>query len=64
MGKAFILIGLLFIAGGLLILAGVPLGRLPGDIVYRRNSVTVYIPIATSVVFSLAMMLVLMLLRR
>ena len=39
------------IAGvGLLIMLGVPLGRLPGDIDVRRGNFTFYFPLATSIV--------------
>jgi len=45
-------------------LGGVPLGRLPGDIVWRRDGFTFYFPIATSIVVSVVLSLVLYLLRR
>jgi len=64
MGKALVFAGLLIVGVGVLVMLGVPLGRLPGDVVYRRGSVTVYLPIATSVVLSIALTLVLMFVRR
>ena len=64
MGKALVFAGLLIAGVGVLVMLGVPLGRLPGDVVYRRGSVTVYLPIATSVVLSIALTLVLMFVRR
>ena len=64
MGKALVIIGLLIAGVGALVMAGFPLGRLPGDIVYRRGSVTIYLPIATSIVVSLVLTLVLTFLRR
>jgi hypothetical protein len=42
--------GLLIAAGGLLIWWGVPVGRLPGDIVVRRGPFSFYLPITTSVI--------------
>jgi hypothetical protein len=36
-----------------------PLGRLPGDILYRGKNTTVYFPLATSVVVSLVLSIVL-----
>jgi hypothetical protein len=39
------------------------LGRLPGDIVYRRGSFTFYFPLATSILLSLLLTLVLSLRR-
>jgi hypothetical protein len=52
--------------GLLLTFAGkVPgLGRLPGDIVYRKGNFTFYFPIVTSILLSLVLTLVLSLLRR
>jgi len=38
---------------GLLMMAGVPLGRLPGDMTIRRGAFTFYFPLATSVLLSL-----------
>lgn len=64
MGK-LLLIGGLVIAGlGLLMMAGVPFGRLPGDIVIRRGSGTFYFPLATSILLSIIVTLLLSVLRR
>ncbi len=38
MGKILVVTGLLVAGIGLLVMLGVPLGRLPGDVVYRRGS--------------------------
>jgi len=43
---------------------GVPFGRLPGDLVYRRGNATVYFPLVTSIVLSLLLTLLLSLFRR
>ncbi|MDP6373440.1 MAG: DUF2905 domain-containing protein [Vicinamibacterales bacterium] len=64
MGKALVVIGLLIAGVGVLVMAGFPIGRLPGDIVYRRGNVTIYLPVATSIVVSLVLTLVLIVLRR
>ena len=64
MGQALVLIGLIIAAVGGLIWAGVPLGRLPGDIVIRRENFTFYLPITTSIIVSVALTLVSMFLRR
>jgi len=64
MGKVLVLVGLVITALGLLIMLGLPVGRLPGDVVIRRGSFTFYIPIVTSVLLSVLLTLVLMLLRR
>ena len=64
MGKAFIAAGLLIAALGALMTLGLPLGRLPGDLVFRRGSVTIHVPIATCVVLSLVLTLALAWIRR
>jgi hypothetical protein len=60
--------GLVF-AGGILVLVGfvfilfgrgnIPLGRLPGDIIYRGKNSTFYFPLATSILVSVALSLLL-----
>jgi hypothetical protein len=59
MGKLLIAIGLLLVVLGLVWLVGerLGLGRLPGDIVIEREGVRIYIPIATSIVISIALSL-------
>ncbi len=64
MGKLLVLVGLGIAAIGLLVMLGVPFGRLPGDVVVRRGSFTFYFPIVTSIVVSILLTLVLMFLRR
>ena len=64
MGKLLIVAGLLIAGIGALMTLGLPLGRLPGDLVFRRGSTTVYVPIATCIVLSVVFTLVLALLRR
>jgi hypothetical protein len=64
MGRSLIIIGLLIAGIGALVTFGVPLGRLPGDLVVRRGSFTFYLPFTTCVVLSLVITLVLSLLRR
>jgi uncharacterized protein HemY len=64
MGKLLVFVGLAITAVGLLVMFGLPLGRLPGDIVIRRGSFSFYFPIATSILLSVLLTLVLMLLRR
>jgi Protein of unknown function (DUF2905) len=61
-GKLLILIGVVFIlAGAVLALLGrsnLPLGRLPGDIIYRGKNTTFYFPLATSLLLSVILSLV------
>lgn len=56
--------GLLIAAGGLLIWWGVPIGRLPGDIVVRRGSFSFYLPITTSIIVSVALTVLMALFKR
>ncbi len=64
MGRALVLLGLGIAALGLLIIVGLPLGRLPGDIYVRRGSFSFYFPLATSIVLSILLTLLLALFRR
>jgi hypothetical protein len=62
MAKLLIVVGLLIVGLGLiLLLAGrVPwIGRLPGDISIRRGDWTFYFPLATSLIISLILTLIL-----
>ena len=64
MGKVIALIGLGITAVGLLMMVGVPFGRLPGDISMRRGNVSFYFPLASSIVLSILLTLILALFRR
>ena len=68
MGRLLIGLGLLLVAAGVLVLllerAHVPLGRLPGDIVWRGNKTTIYFPWVTCLLLSLLGTLVLWLLNQ
>ena len=62
LGKILITVGLVFVAvGGLLLfsdrLSFLRIGRLPGDVIYRRGNFTFYLPIVTSIVLSLILTL-------
>ena len=63
LGKLLIVLGaLLLVAGVVLFLlgrTGLPLGRLPGDIVYRGKNTTFYFPLATSILLSVVLTVVL-----
>jgi hypothetical protein len=55
-GKSLIFFGIvLIVIGSLFVLFGkVPwFGRLPGDIIIKREGLTVYFPVATMVLFSI-----------
>ncbi len=64
MGRLLIVIGLVVAIAGVLITVGVPLGRLPGDISIRRGNFSFYFPLATSVLASIVLTLLLMFLGR
>jgi Protein of unknown function (DUF2905) len=64
MGKTLILVGLGIAALGVLVLLGIPFGRLPGDIYIRRGSFSFYFPLATSIVVSIVLTILLALFRR
>jgi hypothetical protein len=49
-GKTIVLLGLAITGLGLLMVWGVPLGRLPGDISVRRGNFSFYFPLTTSIV--------------
>jgi len=63
LGRILIVLGaILVLAGVVLVTVGrlnLPLGRLPGDIVYRGKNTTVYFPVATCVVVSVVLTIVL-----
>jgi hypothetical protein len=64
LGKTLVLIGLGIAGLGLLVMLGVPLGRLPGDFYLRRGNVSFYFPLATSIILSILLTLVLAFFRR
>jgi hypothetical protein len=63
-GALLVIIGLAVAGAGALIWLGVPLGRLPGDLVIRRGSGTLYLPITTSLLVSVVLSLAVWLFRR
>ena len=62
-GKLILGLGLALVAiGSVLMLAGrmgVPIGRLPGDFVYRGKHATVYFPLVTCIVISVILTVIL-----
>jgi predicted MFS family arabinose efflux permease len=64
MGRTLVLIGLAIAGLGLLVMLGVPLGRLPGDFYVRRGNFSFYFPLATSIVLSILFTLALAFFRR
>jgi DUF2905 family protein len=68
LGKLLLLLGgVIVLIGAVLLLAGkfnLPLGRLPGDIVYRGKNSVFYFPIVTCIVVSVILSLILWLFGR
>jgi hypothetical protein len=64
MGKTFVLIGLAITVLGLVMMLGLPLGRLPGDFYVKRGSVSFYFPLTTSIILSVVLSLILAFFRR
>ena len=61
-GKILITVGIVFVVLGILLLFSdrlsfLRIGRLPGDVIYRRGNFTFYFPIVTSIVISLLLTL-------
>jgi hypothetical protein len=68
LGKLLILLGLARVVAGLVAMLlgqmNFPLGRLPGDFLYRGKHTTVYFPLATSVAISVVLSIVLYVINR
>jgi hypothetical protein len=63
-GRLLVVIGLIVTGVGLLIMLGVPIGRLPGDFVVRRGNGTFYFPLTTSILASVLLTILMALFRR
>ena len=61
LGKLMIILGAVLIGMGLLFVlfsrAGLPIGRLPGDIMVRRRNFSFYFPLTTSILLSIVLSL-------
>ena len=68
LGKLLVFLGAVLVVLGLLLMVGGrvhwPIGRLPGDIVYRGKNTTFYFPIVTSILLSIILSVILYLLGR
>ena len=64
MGKVLVYLGLGIAGLGLLMMLGVPIGRLPGDIYVKRDGFSFYFPLTTSIILSIVLTLVLAFFRR
>jgi Protein of unknown function (DUF2905) len=63
LGRILVLMGLVLVVAGLIVLGlgrlNIPLGRLPGDMTWRGRGWSVSFPLATSILLSVALSLIL-----
>ncbi|MGA1846641.1 DUF2905 domain-containing protein [Deferribacter abyssi] len=65
LGKSLLIFGIIFIIIGIILIFSnkIPgffnLGRLPGDIYYKKGNFTFYFPIVTSIIISVILTLIL-----
>ena len=64
MGKTLVIVGLVIAGFGLLMMVGLPIGRLPGDFYVKRGSFSFYFPLASSIIVSVILTLLLAFFRR
>jgi hypothetical protein len=64
MGKLLVIGGAVLVVVGLVMMAGFPLFRLPGDFTVRRGPVTFYFPLASSILLSILFTLLMFFFRR
>ena len=68
MGRILVALGVALMGiGGIVMLlgrTGMPLGRLPGDFLYRGKNTTFYFPLGSSIVISIVLSVVLFLIER
>jgi len=66
LGRLLIVFGAILIAAGILVtfFGRLGLGKLPGDIVYRRGNFTFYFPLVMSILLSIVLSVLLWLFRR
>jgi hypothetical protein len=68
LGRAMVIMGVVIVVVGLALMLAtrlnLPLGRLPGDITWRGKNSVIYFPIATSIIVSIVLSLILYLISR
>ena len=64
MGKLLLIAGLVISGIGLLVMLGVPFGRLPGDFAVKRGNFAFYFPLTTSIILSILLTLLFAVFRR
>jgi len=63
-GRTLVLIGLGIVGLGLVMMLGIPLGKLPGDMALKRGNFSFYFPLTTSIIVSIVLTILLALFRR
>jgi hypothetical protein len=68
LGRLLVVLGVVLVAiGGIIMLlgrSGLPIGRLPGDILYKGKNTTFYFPLASSILISVVLSIILFLIGR
>ena len=66
MQKTLVILGVVIVAVGLLWpwLSRLPIGRLPGDLIINRPHLKIYFPIATMILVSLVISIILWLMKK
>ena len=64
MGRTLVLVGLAIAGLGLVMILGLPLFQLPGDFYVKRGNFSFYFPLATSILISVVLTILLALFRR
>ena len=64
LGKLLLIVGLVISGIGVLVMLGVPFGRLPGDFSVKRGNFAFYFPLTTSIILSILLTLFFALFRR
>ena len=62
--KLLIFIGIIFIIVGILFLFNIPIGKLPGDILIKKDNFTFYFPIITCIIVSILISFIMWLLSK
>ena len=66
MSKLLLAIGIIFIITSVLVSKGIkiPLGRLPGDIIIKKEDLSFYLPITTSIIISVLLTVIFSLIKK
>jgi hypothetical protein len=64
MGKLLLIVGLVISGIGVLVMLGVPFGRMPGDFSVKRGNFAFYFPLTTSIILSILLTLIFAFFRR